>query len=242
MNAPASAPYLPSGTVYGTLLNFRGEHAQWATRMVEPPYKAPPKAPVLYVKTANTFTPAGERIALPAGAPVEVAASIGLVIGWPDDLLAPAGPPGVLGAVLLNDVAIAHDSYYRPPVKTRCVDGFLGMGAECVVLARLGGLAGLSSLRLELHINGVHRQTTALSDLVRDAESLLCEVNAFMSLREGDVLMLGTDCLPDGTRPLVHVGDTVEIVAEGFLATVHHFVADETTREGRQTLEAGAAP
>lgn len=235
------APYLPSGTVYGTLLNFRREHALWATRMVEPPYKAPPKAPVLYVKTANTFTPAGGTIALPVGVPVEVAASIGLVIGWPDDLLAPAGPPGVLGAVLLNDVAIAHDSYYRPPVKTRCVDGFLGLGVECVALAGLGGMAGLSGLQLELHINGVHRQTTALSDLVRDAESLLSEVNTFMSLREGDVLMLGTDCLPDGTRPLVHVGDTVEIVAEGFPVTLHHLAAEGAVSAGGRTAEAGAA-
>lgn len=241
MNASISAPYLPSGTVYGTLLNFRGEHALWAARMVEPPYKAPPKAPVLYVKTANTFTPAGGTIELPTGASVEVAATIGLVMGWPDDLLAPAGPPGVLGAVLLNDVAIAHDSYYRPPVKTRCVDGFLGLGAECVPLAGLGGLAGLSSLRLELHINGVHRQTTALSDLVRDAESLLSEVNAFMGLREGDVLMLGTDCLADGTRPLVRAGDTVEMFAEGFPTTVHRFVAEEAG-SARHNAAEGAAP
>ena len=39
--------YLPFGTVYGTLLNFRREHALWAARMHEAPYKAPPNAPVL---------------------------------------------------------------------------------------------------------------------------------------------------------------------------------------------------
>lgn len=50
-------PWMPAGTVYGTLLNFQREHALWAPRMHEAPYKAPPKAPVLYVKTANTFTP-----------------------------------------------------------------------------------------------------------------------------------------------------------------------------------------
>jgi 5-oxopent-3-ene-1,2,5-tricarboxylate decarboxylase / 2-hydroxyhepta-2,4-diene-1,7-dioate isomerase len=50
---------------------------------------------------------------------VEVAASLGLV----------AGEGGcVAGAVLFNDVAIPHESYYRPPVKFRCVDGFLGVG------------------------------------------------------------------------------------------------------------------
>lgn len=210
------APWMPAGTVYGTLLNFRREHALWAPRMNDAPYKAPPRAPVLYIKTANTFTPAGQTIVLPAGAPVEVAASLGLVM---DDA-------GEWGAVLFNDVAIAHESYYRPPIKTRCVDGFLGVGLECMPLAQFGGLAGLAELRIELHINGVHRQTTALADLLRDAATLLADVNEFMTLRPGDVLMLGTDCLADGTRPLVHAGDTVEINAPGFAPTRHHFVKE----------------
>jgi 5-oxopent-3-ene-1,2,5-tricarboxylate decarboxylase / 2-hydroxyhepta-2,4-diene-1,7-dioate isomerase len=205
--------WMPEGTVYGTLLNFQHEHGLWAPRMTEAPYKAPPNAPVLYIKTANTFTPAGHSIPLPAGKPVAVAASLGLVMG----------ATGVAGAVLFNDVAIVHESYYRPPVKFQCVDGFLGVGLECVPLQRLGGLDGLSALQLELRINGVHRQTTALTDLVRDAATLLADVNAFMTLRSGDVLMLGSDCLPDGSRPLVHAGDTVEISATGFKPVVHSF-------------------
>lgn len=208
--------WMPEGTVYGTLLNFQSEHALWAPRMNEAPYKAPPTAPVLYIKTANTFTAAGHSIALPAGQPVSVAATLGLVMG----------ANGVTGAVLFNDVAIVHESYYRPPVKFQCVDGFLGVGPECVPLQRLGGLDGLSGLVLELRINGVHRQTTALTELVRDAGTLLADVNAFMTLRSGDVLMLGSDCLPDGTRPLVHAGDTVEISATGFKPAVHSFNAE----------------
>ena len=57
--------WLPQGTVYGSLLNFRREYALWAPRMAEPPYKAPPSAPVLYVKTANTFAAHGAAIAVP---------------------------------------------------------------------------------------------------------------------------------------------------------------------------------
>jgi 5-oxopent-3-ene-1,2,5-tricarboxylate decarboxylase/2-hydroxyhepta-2,4-diene-1,7-dioate isomerase len=209
-------PWMPSGTVYGSLLNFRREHALWAQRMNDPPYKAPPTAPVLYIKTANTFTLAGQAVALPTGAPVQVAASLGLVMG----------DGGVLGAVLFNDVAIAHESYYRPAVKARCVDGFLGVGPECVPLTQLGGIAGLAGLQMELHINGVHRQTTALADMVRDAATLLADVNGFLTLRPGDVLMLGSDCLADGTRPLVHAGDTVEITAPGFAPALHSFTQE----------------
>ena len=37
-----TTPYLPSGTVYGTLLNFQREHALWTPRMGDLPYQAPP--------------------------------------------------------------------------------------------------------------------------------------------------------------------------------------------------------
>lgn len=208
--------WMPQGTVYGTLLNFQREHALWAPRMSEAPYKAPPNAPVLYIKTANTFTATGHGIALPPGQPVVVSASLGLVMG----------EGGVAGAVLFNDVAIAFESYYRPPVKFQCVDGFLGVGPECVPLQHLGGLDGLKALQLELRINGVHRQTTVLAELVRDAATLLADVQAFMTLQPGDVLMLGSDCLPDGSRPIVHAGDTVEISAAGFQPAVHSFNAE----------------
>ena len=208
-------PYQPGGTVYGTLLNFRREHALWAPRMHEAPYKAPPAAPVLYIKTANTFTPSGRAITLPNGvSEVEIAASLGLV----------AGESGrVAGAVLFNDVAIPHQSYYRPPVKYRCVDGFLGVGE---VLRPVASLAELSSLVLELRVDGVMRQRTALADLVRDAATLWADVNAFQSLRPGDVLMVGSDCLDDGSRPHVKAGDAVEITATGFAPLVNHFVQE----------------
>ncbi len=208
-------PYLPGGTVYGTLLNFRREHALWAPRMHEAPYKAPPSAPVLYIKTANTFTASGHAIALPPGvAEVEVAASLGLV----------AGEGGrVAGAVLFNDVAIPHESYYRPPVKFRCVDGFLGVGD---VVQPLTDLSSITSLVLELRVDGVMRQRTALADLVRDAATLWADVNVFQTMRPGDVLMLGTDCLDDGTRPRVKAGDSVEITATGFAPLVNHFVQE----------------
>ena len=207
--------YLPLGTVYGTLLNFRREHALWALRMHDAPYKAPPASPVLYIKTANTFTRSGQAIALPRGvAEVEVAASLGLV----------AGEGGrVAGAVLFNDVAIPHESYYRPPVKFRCVDGFLGVGDA---VRPINSLAELSSLVLELRVDGVMRQRTALADLVRDATTLWTDVNTFQSMRPGDVLMVGTDCLEDGSRPRVKAGDAVEITATGFAPLVNHFVQE----------------
>ena len=213
----STSPWTPRGTVYGTLLNFRREHAWWASRMSEAPYQAPPRAPVLYVKTANTFSPSGGTVCLPPGAnALAVGATLGLVMGAPLHGHARPGLSALAGCVLLNDWCVPHDSYFRPPVKTRCADGLLGLGASLVPMSD-----ALERLQIEVRVNGVWRQTVHLSELVRPAAPLLDEVGAFMTLQPGDVLMLGTDCLDDGSRPLAHAGDTVEVSAAGFKPVVH---------------------
>jgi 5-oxopent-3-ene-1,2,5-tricarboxylate decarboxylase/2-hydroxyhepta-2,4-diene-1,7-dioate isomerase len=209
-------PFLPDGTVYGALLNFHREQSLWAARMGEAPYKAAPKAPVLFIKTANTFSPSGASIALPAGVPeVEVGATLGLVIG-------DAG--AVAGGVLMNDLSIPHASYYRPPVKFKNLDGFLGIGPRCIPLAEAGDV---NAVKLEVRVNGERVQTVDFSGLVRNAATLLADVNEFMTLQSGDVLMLGTDCLADGTRPRVRAGDRVEIAAPGFETLVNTLVGEQ---------------
>jgi 5-oxopent-3-ene-1,2,5-tricarboxylate decarboxylase/2-hydroxyhepta-2,4-diene-1,7-dioate isomerase len=209
--------WMPLGTVYGSLLNFRREAALWASRMHEPPYKAPPQAPVLYVKTANTFCPSGRTVVLPPGATeLAVGATVGLVMGEPLPGCSRPSLSALAGCVLLNDWCVPHDSYFRPPVKTRCADGLLGLGASMALVP-----PALDALSIEVRINGVWKQTVALADLVRPAAQLLADVGEFMTLQPGDVLMLGTDCLEDGSRPLARVGDTVEISAPGLSPVLH---------------------
>ena len=122
--------------------------------------------------------------------------------------------------MLLNDLSLPHDSYYRPPIKFRNRDGFLGCGPV------LQAVPDLSTLALELRINGTLAQRIELSTLVRDAATLLRDVSEFMTLQAGDVLMLGTDCLPDGTRPRAKAGDRIEISAPGFAPLVNTLVED----------------
>jgi 5-oxopent-3-ene-1,2,5-tricarboxylate decarboxylase / 2-hydroxyhepta-2,4-diene-1,7-dioate isomerase len=196
----------PKGTVYGTLLNFRREWDLWAPRMTQDPHKAAPKAPVLYVKTANTFSPAGQDLLLQDGvSEVDIGATLGLVIG--DD-------GQVAGAVLLCDWSVPHASYYRPPVKFRCRDGFLALPQQVTV----GQVAEWAALQIEVRRNGEWVQTVDLRELVRDLPTLLADVGEFMTLQPGDVLMVGTDCLADGTRPRAKAGDRVEISAPGLVS------------------------
>ena len=60
----------------------------------------------------------------------------------------------------------------------------------------------------------------------RDAATLLRDVSEFMTLQPGDVLMLGTDCLPDGTRLRAKAGDRIEISAPDFAPLVNTLVED----------------
>ena len=195
-----SAPFWPAGTVYGTLLNFKREVDFLAPQMTQPPYKAAPQAPVLYVKTANTFSANGGQVPVPSRVrQVEIGATLALV----------AGPGGQVGGwVLMNDFSVPHASYFRPPVKFKCLDGFLGLGSNPVTPGELGDTA---QVQLQVQVNGMLRQTIDFSGLIRPAARLLRDVMDFMALREGDLLMLGLDCLPDGTRPLARVGDRVEV-------------------------------
>jgi 5-oxopent-3-ene-1,2,5-tricarboxylate decarboxylase/2-hydroxyhepta-2,4-diene-1,7-dioate isomerase len=118
----------------------------------------------------------------------------------------------VAGAVLLNDWSVPHTSYYRPPVKFRCRDGFLALPEQITP----GQLQDWAALQLTVQRNGERVQTVDLRELVRDLPTLLADVGDFMTLQAGDVLMVGTDCLADGTRPRAQVGDRVDISAPGF--------------------------
>ena len=203
------------GTVYGTLLNFRGELAAWAPKMHDAPYKAAPQAPVLYIKTANTWSVDGASIPVPAGASlVEIGATIAMVM---------KGPGAVGGYRLMNDLSLPHTSLFRPPVKFKCLDGFLGIGDT---LLAAGPDVDASKFVLEVRINGELKQTVLFSGLLRDAKQLLADVSGFMTLGEGDALMLGCDILAQGGRPLAEVGDVIELSAAGFGKLTNTLVAE----------------
>jgi 5-oxopent-3-ene-1,2,5-tricarboxylate decarboxylase/2-hydroxyhepta-2,4-diene-1,7-dioate isomerase len=204
--------YWPQGTVYGALLNFQQEWNLRAPQMTEAPHKGAPKAPVLFIKTANTFTPSVGSITIPSAvADVDIGANLAWVFG------ADAKP---VACVLVNDVSIPHESYYRPPVKFKCVDGFLGVGSKARAIAQVN----TDTVVLIVKVNGKEVQRVNYADTVRKSQTLLSDISEFMTFQEGDVLLLGSDCLPDGKRPRAKVGDVVEISADGFDTLVNTFV------------------
>lgn len=204
-------PGIARGTVYGTLLNFRGELEALGDRMNQAPYQGPPQAPVLYVKPANTWSENGAAIAVPKNAPeVQVGATIAMVMKSAHE---------VAGYVLMNDLSIPHESFFRPPVPFNCLDGFLGIGERVRSRNEAGDPA---VFKLEVRINGELKQTVRFSQLVRPAEKLLADVSEFMTFGPGDMLMLGCDA----GRPRARIGDRIDITMPALGTLTNTLVAE----------------
>lgn len=193
------------GTVYGVILNDRAS-MQKIGSLDEAPYKGSPKAPVLYLKPANTRARSGARVELPRGAgSVEVAATVGLVIGRAAARLTPARAlEHVAGLVVAADLSLPHASYYRPAIREKCFDGSLP-------LTSVRPLVDLAGLRLTTEIGGQVVETRSLADLIRTPARLLADVTEWMTLNAGDVLLVGVGYLAPQAKP----GSRVRVSAEG---------------------------
>lgn len=208
------------GTVYGTLLNHRDALAAIGDAASQPPYKAPPKAPILYIKPRNTWVGPGDAVVVPEGVDeLEVGATLGLVIGRPacrvreDDAL-----DHVAGFVIVNDVSVPHASYYRPSLRFKVRDTFCPIGE----MAPRDAIGSPDDVAFEVEIDGkvVHRATTA--GLIRPAARLLADVSAFMTLEPGDVLSVGVAA----GAPRARAGQRVAIAAHGLRRLENPFVAE----------------
>lgn len=204
-----------SGTVYGVILNDICTVQRMGQSLDDAPYKGAPKAPVLYIKPAGTRVPGGSMVSLPSGATaVEVGATVGLVMGQAAARLSvETALEAVAGVVLAADLSLPHASYYRPAVREKCFDGALPLGP-------VQPLSDLASLSLTTRIDGVVVEERSLADLLRDPARLLADVTGFMTLAEGDVLLVGVSYM----APQAVAGSRVSIDA-GALGTLEFSIA-----------------
>lgn len=181
-----------AGTVYGVVMNDRVSVARLGAAAADAPYKGAPKAPVLYIKPANTLVGEGAAVRLPAGeARVEVAATVGIVIGAPAARLSERNALDVVaGYLLVADLSLPHASYYRPAIREKCFDGACPVAARVVPAAEAGSLARLT---LRTAFDGLPVAERTLADLVREVPRLLADVTEFMTLNSGDVLLVGVE-------------------------------------------------
>jgi len=218
-------PWRLSGVVVGVLLNDPAALAALGEAVHAAPYKAPPKAPVLYFKPRNTLARSGSAVMVPADAgevegTLEVGATLGLVIARTACRVAASQAMAhVAGALLLADLCLSHDSFYRPSVRLRARDGSCLLGPHCLPLA---ALPALDTLVLTTAIDGRPVHTTALGGMQRQASQLLQDVTEFMTLHPGDILLLGSAA----GAPRASAGQRITISAPGFEPLEGRLVAE----------------
>jgi 5-oxopent-3-ene-1,2,5-tricarboxylate decarboxylase/2-hydroxyhepta-2,4-diene-1,7-dioate isomerase len=203
-------PYRLSGTVYGALLNHRSALAALGDAANQPPYNAPPRSPVLFVKPRNTLALPGEAVRIPAGTPeLEVGACLGMVIGRTACRVSvPQALDYVAGYLIVADVSIPHANYFRPSIRYKARDGYCPLGPAVTARAAVNP----DALTLRCYVDNVLVQTANSAELIRSAAQLLADVSEFMTLAPGDVLALGAAA----PAPRVRSGQRMTIGIDGF--------------------------
>ena len=206
----AGPRFLPPtrGTVYGTLLNHADALAAIGDQVNAAPYKAPPRAPVLYIKPRNTLAGHREPVVVPEGvAEVEIGATLGVVIGTTACRIAEAEALSfVAGYTVVNDISVPHASYYRPSLRFKCRDGFCPIGPAVVARKMVS-----DPISLTVAVDGKTVHRSRIDRLVRPVAQLLADVTEFMTLRPGDVLMVGVAA----GAPRARAGQRVTITING---------------------------
>lgn len=195
------------GTIYGTVLNDAREREQLAGAFNAPPYRAPPAAPVLYIKPRGCLAPSGGQLE-PEGLPeITAAATIGLIFARDTvGVSARRALDNVAEAALVLDLAEPRANYYRPAVRQRCRDGFLRSGTAIPFHPRL--LDG----EILTQVDGVDAHRWSAAQLVRDPAHLIADISTFMTLAAGDMLLIGLA----HDAPRIRPGQRAEAMASGF--------------------------
>lgn len=215
-----------AGTVYGTLLNDRAALAALGDAVHTAPYKAPPQAPVLYVKPRNTLAGHRAQVVVPDDTGVQVGASLGIVIGRTAARVSAArAVDHIAGYTLVADLSVPHASVYRPSVRFRARDGFCVIGPAVVAAHHV---ATPDDLPIRVQLQGQDAFTASTATSVRDVAQLLADVTDFMTLSAGDVITLG---VPHAS-PVAHAGDTATLSIGSWPPLVIRFVGAATQPQG----------
>jgi len=142
---------------------------------------------------------------LPADAKeLKMAGTLGVVMGCLND---------AAGFVVVNDVSIPHESYFRPAIRQRCRDGFCVIGSK---------ITGRKPEEIRIWINDELRCRASLADLVRPIDRLIADINEFLTLQPGDILLIGEP----HDAPLAQAGDRVRVEIDGLPAIENEVVPE----------------
>ncbi|KQX19128.1 MULTISPECIES: fumarylacetoacetate hydrolase family protein [unclassified Sphingomonas] len=207
------------GTAYGVALNDRQQLESLGDDLLQPPYRGLPVAPIVYIKPRNCFALGGASVPIPRSLDaVAIAPTIAVHFGR--DVTEGDDPwAGIAAACLALDVSQPHDSYYRPAIRERCRDRFLPLGDFASFDAPL------EMARIETYIDEVPVHCWAMDRLARPIGRLVSDLAAFMTLKAGDLLLVG---LP-GDAPTASAGQAIRVTTPG-LPSLHTSIVWEAAQ------------
>jgi 5-oxopent-3-ene-1,2,5-tricarboxylate decarboxylase / 2-hydroxyhepta-2,4-diene-1,7-dioate isomerase len=208
------------GTVYGVALNYRARLGELAAAFNRPPHGALPRTPVLFIKTPNTLIGPDAPVPLPNGvASIQPGPALGVFVARrAHRLTLQDAPNAIAGYAVVNEISVDESNYFRPPVASKCRDGFCAVGASMVPAS----VRDPHALGIRLYVNGALRQLGSTADFVYRIPELLVFMTEFMTLRAGDLVITGT---PAG-RVNVGPGDALRVEIDG-LGSLENLVVDE---------------
>ena len=155
------------GNIFGIALNYKCLYESLQTQFNQKPYVKEPVKPVLFIKTPNTRNQSGQVVFKQVGDVLQAGPTVGVVV---------------------NELSLPEDSYYRPAIKAKCQDGFCVIG-EAVARDQV---TDINHLELRVLVNGELKQKGNTSNWLRTPEQIIAEVSEYMPLNEGDVILTGT--------------------------------------------------
>ena len=198
------------GKLVCVALNDQSQFDAMQDAFNEAPYKKAPTEPVLYFKPRNTWNGDNAILTPPTSDDrFVVGASLAVVIGKKCCRVAENDALNYIrGYSIIHDISLPEESYYRPDIKGKCLDGTAPV-AEKMVVANI--VSDLTSLKVITKINGEKKALLNLKNLYHSIPQLIEKISRIMTLNEGDVLAVGFI----GERIALNTGDEVISTIEG---------------------------
>ena len=202
-------------------LNYAGHYGQLADAFHQPPYKQPPRQPVFFIKPVNTLAGHLDEIPCPEGIDrIYTGAGLAFVIGrTASRVTRKQAFDYISGYTIYNDFTLAEDSYFRPPVTTKCLDGYGPVGPYIVDAEEI---TDPHNLAISTYVNGQLKQTASTKDLRLTIPAIIEELTEFMTLDPGAVVVSG---FPP-SRVTVRPGDEIGVEIEQLGSLVNLIIKD----------------
>ena len=202
-------------------LNYADHYAQLEDAFHQPPYQQPPRQPVFFIKPPNTL--GGHLSEVPCPDSVDhiyTGAGLAFVIGrQASRIKREEGFDYVSGYTIFNDFTLSDDSYFRPPINTKCLDRFGPVGPFIVAREEI---TDPHNLTIKTVVNGELRQTASSADLRLDIPTIIEALTEFMTLQPGMVVVSGFPA----DRVAVKPGDQVTVEIEQLGSLANHVVSE----------------